>query len=134
MQTYSVHLERTDPRHVRATVRLFTLELGASRADPEAGFNPVETLLSAAGTCLLTGLQFVAQTSQIPLEGAWVELEATRQDKPPVLTQIRYRLYLKSPAPPQRLERLVELAQRNSTVLQTLAQAVALEGPWEVAP
>jgi uncharacterized OsmC-like protein len=134
VQTYHVKVERTDPQHARASVRDFTLELGARRADTEAGFNPVETLLSAAGACLLTGLQFVAQTSQIPLEGAWVELEATRQDKPPTLTQIRYRLHLKSPAPPERLERLLELAERNSTVLQTLAQAVRLEGSWEVAP
>ncbi len=133
MQTYGVRLERTDPRRARATVRAFALDLGASRADPEAGFNPVETLLAAAGACLLTGLQFMAQTSQIPLEGAWVELEAIQQDKPPVLTQIRYRLFLKSSAPPERLEWLVELAERNSTVLQTLARAVSLEGVWEVA-
>jgi uncharacterized OsmC-like protein len=79
-------------------------------------------------------LQFVAETSRIPLDGAWVELEATRQDKPPTLTQIRYNLHLQSPAPQERLQQLVALAQRNSTVLQTLAQAVELEGTWEVVP
>lgn len=134
MQTYQVRVERTDLQHARASVRAYTLELGARRADTEAGFNPVETLLAAAGACLLTGLQFVAKASQIPLESAWVELEATRQDKPPTLTQIHYRLYLQSPAPQERLQQLVVLAQRNSTVLQTLAQGVRLEGTWEVAP
>lgn len=134
MQTYQVRVERIDSQHARAFVRSYALELGARRADTEAGFNPVETLLAAAGACLLTSLQFVAETSRIPLDGAWVELEATRQDKPPTLTQIRYNLHLQSPAPQERLQQLVALAQRNSTVLQTLAQAVELEGTWEVVP
>ncbi|GIW37401.1 MAG: hypothetical protein KatS3mg073_1546 [Meiothermus sp.] len=134
MQTYQVRVERVDAQHARAFVRSYALELGARRADTEAGFNPVETLLAAAGACLLTSLQFVAETSRIPLDGARVELEATRQDKPPILTRIRYNLHLQSPAPQERLQQLVALAQRNSTVLQTLAQAVELEGTWEVVP
>lgn len=131
MQTYRVKVERTDDRHARASVRGLSLELGARRADLEAGFNPVATLLSAAGACLLTSVQFLAETSRIPLAGAWAELEATRQDKPPTLTEVRYRLYLKTSAPAERVARLVELAERNSTVLQTLARAVRLEGAWE---
>jgi len=132
MQNYLVHVERTDPYHARASVREFELRLGARRADPTAGFNPVETLLAALGDCLLTALDFVAELSKIPITGAWIELEATRQDKPPSLNHIRYTLHLASEAPKERLERLVGLAERNSTVFQTLSQTLPIEGHWEM--
>lgn len=130
MQSYRVRVERTDSLHARASVRDFELRLGARRADPEAGFNPVETLLSALGDCLLTALDFVAERSQIALTEAWIELEANRQDKPPSLTGIRYTLHLTSDAPSERIERLVSLAERNSTVFQTLTRALPVEGSW----
>ncbi|MBF6593732.1 MAG: hypothetical protein IVW51_04690 [Thermaceae bacterium] len=78
MQTYTVQVERQDSQHALALVRTFTLELGAKRADPQAGFNLVETLLSSFGTCLLTGLQFVAESSKIVIASVWIQLEATR--------------------------------------------------------
>ncbi|MHB1580943.1 MAG: hypothetical protein ACYCUJ_06130 [Acidithiobacillus sp.] len=46
---YNVRVERTDSLHVNASVRDFEIPLGAKRADPTAGFNPVETLLSSMG-------------------------------------------------------------------------------------
>jgi uncharacterized OsmC-like protein len=132
MQNYQVRVERTDSDHARASVRDFELRLGAKRADPRAGFNPVETLLAALGDCLLTALDFVAELSKIPITGAWIELEATRQDKPPSLNHIRYTLHLGSEAPKERLERLVGLAERNSTVFQTLSQTLPIEGHSEM--
>lgn len=133
MQNYRVRVERTDPLHARASVRDFELQLGARRADPTAGFNPVETLLSALGDCLLTALDYVAELSKITVAEAWIELEATRQDKPPSLIRIRYTLHLASEAPKDRIERLVGLAERNSTVFQTLSQAIPIEGSWEMS-
>lgn len=131
MQNYAVRVERLDALHAEAKVRDFSLVLGARRADAEAGFNPVETLLSAVGDCLLTALDFVADLSHVPIAGASIELEGTRQDKPPLLTGIRYILRIRSDAEDERLERMVELARANSTVFQTVGQAVPIEGEWQ---
>ncbi|MBU2718710.1 OsmC family protein [Acidithiobacillus ferridurans] len=79
---YNVRVERTDSLHVNASVRDFEIQLGAKRADPTADFNPVETLLSSIGACLLTAISFVADASHTPLAGTRTELEATRQDRP----------------------------------------------------
>lgn len=124
-------VERIDEAHARSSVRDFYLTLGARRADAQAGFNPVETMLSAVGDCLLTALDFVAQLSHVPINGAAVEVEGERQDKPPMLTQIRYVLRIASQAPHERLERVVELARANSTVFQTVSMAVPITGRWE---
>lgn len=133
MQSYTVEVRRLDPYHARAEVRDFTLALGARRADPSAGFNPVETLLSAVGDCLLTSLAHVADGSRVAIEAASVEVEAMRQENPPLLTHIGYVLSIRSDAPDERLGHLVDLAKTHSTVLQTVSQAVSVEGTWRRA-
>ena len=130
-QTYKVKVERIDEAHARSSVRDFSLTLGARRADAQAGFNPVETLLSAVGDCLLTALDFVAQLSRVPIAAVALDVEGERQDKPPILTQIRYVLRIASEATDERLERVVDLARANSTVFQTVSLAVPITGRWE---
>ena len=133
MQSYKVEVRRIDRMHAEALVRDFSLTLGARRADPAAGFNPVETLLSAVGDCLLTSLDHVAETSRVAIAEASVKLEAERQEKPPLLTHIRYTLRIRSYATDERLEHLVELGKAHSTVFETIAQAVPVEGVWQRA-
>ncbi len=70
MQTYEVQMRRESAQQVIARTRDLSLTLGAKRGDLEAGFNPVETLLSALGACLLTALQMVAELSRVPI-AAW---------------------------------------------------------------
>ena len=70
MQTYVVDVRRENEQHVVATTRDFSLTLGARRGDATAGFNPVETLLSAMASCLLTAVQMVAELSRVPI-AAW---------------------------------------------------------------
>jgi len=128
MQYYEVVVTRQDAEHAVAQTREFALTLGARRGDSEAGFNPVETLLSAMGSCLLTSLQMVAELSRVPVDGMTISLAATREDRPPRLVAIHYRLGITSTWPTERLERLRQLAEKNSTVFQTLAQAVPVSG------
>ncbi|WP_279232190.1 OsmC family protein [Thermus albus] len=132
-QAYRVEVRRQDAQRALAEARGFTLVLGARRADLEAGVNPVETLLAALGSCLLTGIQFVAESSKVPLEGARVVLEASREDKPPRIAQIGFVLYLESSAPDERLQRLFELTLKNSTLYQSLKDTIPIAGKWERA-
>jgi len=93
-----------------------------------AGFNPVETLLSAMGSCLLTSLQMVAELSRLPIDEAAITLTAIREDRPPRLVAISYQLRIVSPLPPDRVERLWHMAEKNSTVYQTLSQTISVAG------
>ena len=132
MQTYQVPVTRVDPQHVRAVIRSFDLTLEAKRADETVGFNPGETLLSALGSCLLTGLALVADLSQIPIDAVAIHLEATRQDRPPKLVSIRYQLWAHTEVSDERLNRLVMMAEGNSTVFPTLTEAVSISGTASV--
>ena len=128
MQTYEVQMRRQSAQQVIASTRDLSLTLGAKRGDPEAGFNPVETLLSALGSCLLTALQMVAELSRVPITGMAIQLTGARQDQPPQLVSVTYQLTIHTDAAEERLRRLVATAQRNSTVYQTLALAISVSG------
>ncbi len=128
MQTYVVDVRRENEQHVVATTRDFSLTLGARRGDATAGFNPVETLLSAMASCLLTAVQMVAELSRVPIAGMAIQMTGVRQDQPPQLVSVTYQLTIHTDAAEDRLTRLVETAQRNSTVYQTLALAIPVSG------
>ncbi|MDA8206953.1 MAG: OsmC family protein [Thermaerobacter sp.] len=128
MQTYEVQMRRESAQQVIARTRDLSLTLGAKRGDLEAGFNPVETLLSALGACLLTALQMVAELSRVPVTGMAIHLTGVRQDQPPQLVSVTYQLTIHTDAAEERLRRLVATAQRNSTVYQTLALAIPVSG------
>lgn len=132
-QRYAVDVERTeDGAHAEARVRDFTLRLGARRGDPTVGPNAVETLLAALGTCIITSLGGVAEASRVDLGDVRVALEADRQDRPPRLTAVRYVRRVAADVDDDRLERLIDLAERNGTVLGTLRHGpVPVEGRWE---
>ncbi len=135
-QRYGAHVERSpDGRHARATIRQFTLDTGAHRGDADAGPNAVETLLTAVGTCLLTGLGMVSEASKVDVRAASVDLTATRQDRPPSITGVDYVLRVDSPASDDRIARLIDLAERNSTVLGSLrGGSFPIRGRWERSP
>ena len=128
MQTYEVQMRRESAQQVIARTRDLSLTLGAKRGDAGAGFNPVETLLSALGACLLTALQMVAELSRVPVTGMAIHLTGVRQDQPPQLVSVTYALRVQTDVAEDRLTRLVATAQRNSTVYQTLALAIPVSG------
>jgi uncharacterized OsmC-like protein len=128
MQTYVVDVQRDNEQHAVATTRYFSLTVGARRGDATAGFNPVETLLSALGACLLTTLQMVAELWRIPVTGMAIHLTGVRQDQPPQLLSVTYVLNVQTDVAVDRLTRLVETAQCNGTVYQTLALAIPVSG------
>ena len=52
------------------------------------GFNPEETLLSAAGACMTSSLGLVAKNSGVEIGGARIHAVGTRQDDPPRLITV----------------------------------------------
>jgi len=128
-QQYQVHLVRQpDGIRTAAMVRDFSLLLGAHRGDASAGFNAVETVLSAVGACLTSSLTMVAELSRVQLTELEVDVIGARQDKPPTLTEIHYVIRVCAEVDDEKLVRLLNLAERNSTVVSTLRLAIPVSG------
>lgn len=131
LRRYRVEVTRQDEAHALASSHGHTLALGVRRGDPTAGFNAAETLLAALGACLMSNVNALAAKMRLQLNGVRVEIEGDRRDDPPGIIQIRYRLILDSPEPPDRLEKLHDLAFKWGTVTNTLLNGVTIQGGWE---
>jgi putative redox protein len=128
LHTYYVEVERHDETHAMASSHGHILTLGVRHGDPTAGFKAVETLLAALGVCLTTNVNDLADKMRLQVDSVYVEIEGDRRDKPPRLVQVRYRLLLDSPEPPDKLAKLHALAAQLGTVTNTLLSGVAVQG------
>lgn len=131
-QTYRVQLERAvDSPRSTVRVRDFHLEIGTTSGDPNAGFNPAETLLSAVGGCITSSFLLVAKNSEVPVGAISVEVSGIRQSMPPQLVSINFVLSIQSPAEDEKIDRIISIAERNSTVISTLRKAIPVIGSWK---
>ena len=126
--TYHVTAARLDDSHARITTRGHELTLNIQKGAGEAGFNAAETLLAALGACLLTNVNAIGQKMRLQIDQARIEFDALRRDEPPALTEIRYRLVLASPEPPEKLQELADLCFKWGTVTNTLVNGLAPKG------
>jgi len=128
LRTYRVTVTRDGEAHARVQTRGHMLHLGVRRGDPSVGFNAAETLMAALGACLMTNINSMAQKMRIPLRDVRIEIEAVRQDAPPAIIQISYRLHIDSPASADALQRLHKMATEWGTVYNTLLRGVPISG------
>lgn len=126
--SYHVTATRLDDSHARIETRGHTLTLNVKKGSGEAGFNAAETLLAALGACLLTNVNAIGEKMRLDIRAARIEFDAVRRDEPPALTEIRYRLILGSPEPPEKLEELADLCFKWGTVTNTVLNGLVPQG------
>ena len=125
---YKVRAERIDAHGSVARAKDAEVVLDTDLAGRRDAMNPVELLLSALTACMLKGIERVTPMLKFDLTGAWVELEAIRQDVPPKLTLIRYRIEVASRESDARLDLLHRNVLKYGTISNTLSGAVPMEG------
>jgi putative redox protein len=125
---YHVVVTRQDDRHALARTRGHEIPLNVKKGSGEAGFNAVETLLAALGACILTNVNAIGGKMHLQIDEARLEFDAVRRDEPPVLTEIHYKLVIKSPEPAEKLVELHNLCVKWGTVTNTLIHGLAPTG------
>lgn len=128
MTAYRLSARRIDGHGSLALAKEAEVVLDTDLAGRRDARNPVELLLAALAACMLKGIARVTPLLHFQIAGAEVELEAIRQDAPPRLTLIRYRITVDSPETDQRLDLLHRNILKYGTISNTLAAAVPLEG------
>ena len=127
-KTYHVTATRVDESHARITARGHELGLNIKKGAGDAGFNAAETLLAALGACILTNVNAIGEKMRLQIDEARIEFDADRREEPPMLTEIRYRLILKSPEPREKLDELHELCLKWGTVTNTVINGLNPQG------
>ncbi|MDF2980305.1 MAG: osmotically inducible protein [Devosia sp.] len=102
--------------------------LDTDLAGRDDALNPVELLLSALAACIIKGIERVAPMIRFSFKGVEVEIDAERQDAPPKLVSISYRLLVRTSETDQRLELLHTNVRKYGTIYNTLASTIALSG------
>ena len=125
---YKVRAERIDAHGSIARAKAAEVVLDTDLAGRADAMNPVELLLSALAACMLKGIERVTPMLRFYLTGARVELEGIRQDAPPKLVLIRYRIEVETAESDARLDLLHRNVLKYGTISNTLAGAVPMEG------
>jgi uncharacterized OsmC-like protein len=123
-----VSVTRQDDSHALAETRGHWMLLNVKKGSSEAGFSAAETIMTALGDCLLTNVNAIGEKMRLKIDGARIEVDAERRDKPAALTRISYRLILKSAEPSEKLAELHELCVRWGTVTNTLINGLTPQG------
>jgi len=126
--TYHVTAAIQDESHAVVETRGHRLTLNVKKGAGEAGFNAAETLLAALGACMLTNVNAISEKMHLQINSARIEFDADRRDEPPALTEIRYKLILKSTEPSEKLQELADLCFKWGTVTNTLVNGLTPQG------
>ncbi len=96
---------------------------------------PADVLCAALSACILKNVERFSRMLSFRYESATVEVTAERQEPPPRIVRVRYRLRVVSDEPPARVELLHKNIRKFGTITNTLAAACDLSGEVEaVAP
>ena len=125
---YAITAHRLDSTGSVAASHGAEVRLATDMEGRKDALNPVELLLSALAACMIKGAERVVPTLKFQLDGMEVALEADRQDAPPKLTAIRYRITVATPESDARIELLHRNILKYGTISNTLGAAVPMTG------
>lgn len=128
MLSYRISARRTDSHGSIAMAKSAQVVLDTDLAGRDDAMNPVELLLAALAACIIKGIERVAPMIRFSFEDVRVEIDAERQDTPPKLVSISYRLLVRSSESDQRLELLHTNVRKYGTIYNTLASTIPLNG------
>lgn len=126
----SYHVDAETCASGTGTIRTKATDL-AFDASPRQGDElpgPADLLTAAFAACMLKNVQRMAQLMPFSFSTARIVVDAHRQDSPPRMDRIRYRLEVVTDEPPERVELLHRNVRKHGTITNTLAAVCDVEG------
>ena len=90
--------------------------------------NPAELLLTSLAACMLKNLQRYSEILHIPYRNAKISIHGIRNDNPPYMSEINYRLEVDTDADERKIENWHKNIIKFGTITNTLERACKLEG------
>jgi len=134
MLDYHVRARRIDAHGSLAECNSASIVLDTDLAGRRDAFNPVELFLASIAACMLKGIERVTPMLHFKLRGVDISLDAVRQDTPPKIVSVRYRITVDTDETDQRLELLHTNIRKYGTISNTVAGATDLDGVLERKP
>jgi uncharacterized OsmC-like protein len=128
MMEFTVSAKRVDAHGSLALCKDATITLDTDLAGRKDAFNPAELLMAALAACMIKSVERVTPMIKVNVRGVDVTITAKRQDSPPKLIDITYKIVVDSDEPSHRLELLHQNIQKYGTVFNTLSAGTAIQG------
>jgi uncharacterized OsmC-like protein len=90
--------------------------------------NPAELLLTSLAACILKNVQRYSEILHLPYRQARITIHGNRNDNPPFMSAITYRLEIDTDVEERKLEMWHKNILKFGTVTNTLAKACELKG------
>lgn len=128
LTTYRVHGVSQPGGHGR--IRCNDTDVKADTGSFSDGIRPgpAELLCASLAACLLKNIERFSEILPFEYQTAAVEVEAERQDTPPKMTRMRYKIELVTDETQQRVDLLHKNIRKFGTITNTLAAACELSG------
>ena len=119
---------RLSAHESEARCKQATITLDTDMAGNPQAFNPAELLLAALSACMIKGIERVVPILKFQLRSVEVRVHGVRQDVPPRMESINYKIIVDTDEPDRRLDLLHENVRKYGTVFNTVAPGAELTG------
>lgn len=114
------------------TAKETQIALGTDFAGRLDAFNPVELFLASIAACMIKGVERIAPILKFLFDGVNAKLHGVRQDVPPEIVSITYKLVIDAQESDQELELLHANVKKFGTIFYTVAKATQLSGTMTI--
>lgn len=114
-----------------ATANNSTIRFDASSGRQDQLPNPAELLLTSLAACMLKNVERFSGLLKFDYSEAKVTVKGIRNDAPPYMSSIEYKLQIASQMNDKKLQLLHKNILKFGTITNTLAKAAALNGTIE---
>ena len=133
--TYAVTADTRNGGQAAVQVRTSTIAFDGSAQAGETLPGPADLLCAALAACILKNVERFSHILPFHYDSASIEVTAEREEPPPRIVRMHYRVRVVTDEPAARLELLHKNIRKFGTITNTLAAACQLTGEIEaVAP
>lgn len=125
---YTISARRIASNESRAKCKEAEIVLDTALSGRSDAFNPAELFLASIAACMLKGIERVTPMLKFEFRSVEIKLHGVRQDKPPRMVRIDYKIVVDTDESDHRLELLHENVRKFGTISNTVAAACTLTG------
>ncbi|MDD4569611.1 MAG: OsmC family protein [Tepidanaerobacteraceae bacterium] len=139
IKTYSATAKKIGELSVETEARGFKIIVDepVEKGGTNKGMNPVELLLCSLGACQTMAVSIFAEQLKINIEEIWMEIEGDLDsygfmgygNARSGYQNIRYHMHIKSDAPEEKINELIELVEKRCPVADSIKNGVKLDKP-----
>lgn len=128
MTSFTIRAHRVDEHLSLAENEHTQVSLGTDMAGNTDALNPMELLMAALAACMIKGTNRLMPLLALDIRSIEITLSAVRQDSPPAVESIDYKIVVESSDSDEKLALLHENLTKFGTVTNTIARGTVLNG------